>query len=131
MSYTFGQQPVVEQEQVRGHRAKSSDILLQFAPFSDLKANHNCLFMDIQTSTPLVNYFHRFLLSQLSLEDIFMVKTLPGVFSLNKKTTVRGALRYLGPIISGFDSTNYKPTYVNRRDHCAGKMKNRHHHCAT
>jgi hypothetical protein len=109
--------------QVFGHRQKSTDLLPWLSSFSDDNARHYGLFVDIQTGTLTVNDFHALLLDQLSLEDVFPVKSLPGVFSNLRETTVQSALRHPSQIGNGLDGTNYKPTFCRRDNLSQGYHK--------
>jgi hypothetical protein len=114
MSDAMRHQPVMQHHQVRGRRTKAADLLLQLAPFPNHYASHYRLFVDIQTRTPAIYDFHYALLSQLSPEDAFLLKILPGVFSICGETTVSGALRRPGQIVYGLEGTNVKPTFCHR-----------------
>jgi len=67
----------------------------------------------IYTSDHFVNHLHRSLLSQLSLGDAFMIKSLLCVLP-TQGATVRGAFRHPGQVTYGLCGTKRKPTLCQR-----------------
>src|SRR4030042_4291708 len=113
MGHLVGPHPIMQNPQIHGQRQERLNLLEDFAPFSNQKAGHHSLFVNIQTTTPLVNHFHPWLLSSSSPGDILHLKNLICVLSAEWEATVWGTLGHPGHISYGLNGTKSKPTFCH------------------